>query len=171
MEQRLSWEANRLSANTQIPLILWKHKVHYRIHKCPPPVPILSQLDPIYDPHPTLRRFILILSSHLRLVHPSGLFTDISEERKFHLGFGTITRRLNTSGHIKWTPKSFSYLPVHSCLLETMSHFRSSLFWDVRGRRLIFTAFRDSIGPSLALEDGEDRLSRNVGKELPLLVG
>ena len=44
------------------------------IHKCPPPVPILSQLDPVHTPHSTSWRSILILSFHLHLGLPSGLF-------------------------------------------------------------------------------------------------
>ena len=74
MEQSPSWEAKRFLDSQEIPRIWMNAKVHYRSHKFPPPLPILSQLDPVHTLYPISWRSILILSSHLRLGLPSGLF-------------------------------------------------------------------------------------------------
>ena len=66
MEQSSSWEANSFSASQRIPRILWKPKVHYRFHKSLKHVPVVNHIRPVYVHHPTSRRFILILFSHLR---------------------------------------------------------------------------------------------------------
>jgi hypothetical protein len=73
MEHR-PWETILFAASQEIPRVLWNPKGHCRFHKCPPTVSILSQLKPVYTPHPTSWRSILILSSHIRLFIPSGLF-------------------------------------------------------------------------------------------------
>ena len=65
MVQSPSWEANWFAASEEIPRISWNPKVHYRTHKCPPPVPILGQPNPV--PIPTYH----LLEIHPNIIHPS----------------------------------------------------------------------------------------------------
>ena len=57
VEQSPSWEANRFAGSQEISHILWNPKTHYRSNKCPPPVPILSQLDPVHTSTPHFQKF------------------------------------------------------------------------------------------------------------------
>ena len=65
MEKSSSWEANRFSASQEIPRISWNPMVHCPIHKCSPPVPSLSQIDPVYTP---TSHFLKI---HINIIVPS----------------------------------------------------------------------------------------------------
>ena len=75
MKQSPSWEANPFSAGQEIPYIVWNPKFHYQIYKCLLYVLILSQISPVHVPPPShFLNPILILSFHLHLDLPSGLF-------------------------------------------------------------------------------------------------
>ena len=106
MELSPSWKAKRFAASQEISRILWNPRIHYLIHKFLPAVPILSQLDSVHTPQPTSWRSILILSSHLSLGLPSGLF---------HSGFPTKTL------HTPLPSPIGAIWPAHLILLDFIS--------------------------------------------------
>jgi hypothetical protein len=74
MEQSPSCEAYRFSTSQEITRFLWNPKVHYHIHKCPPPVLVLSQLDPVHTPTSHFPKIYLkIIFLHTPCL-PNGLF-------------------------------------------------------------------------------------------------
>jgi len=64
MKKSPSWPASRLSASQEIPRILWNPRVHYPFYKNPPPVHIMSQINPGHVPfHFLMFHFNIILPS------------------------------------------------------------------------------------------------------------
>jgi hypothetical protein len=75
MELSPSWEAANCAATQELHSVLWNPKVHYRVHKSPPLIPNLRQIDPIHtNPSYISKIHFNIVHPPLRVGVPSGLF-------------------------------------------------------------------------------------------------
>jgi hypothetical protein len=62
-ELRPFWEAANCAATQELPRIIRNPKVHHRVHKSRPLVPILSQIDPVHTIHPISKIYFNIVHS------------------------------------------------------------------------------------------------------------
>jgi hypothetical protein len=74
MELLTTREPTSCADSRQFPSILWYQKVHYRIHKSSPPVSTPSQTNLFHTTQSYFQKIMLMLSTHLCLGLPSGLF-------------------------------------------------------------------------------------------------
>ena len=138
MEQSPFWEANRFSASQEIPRILWNPKVYYHIHKWPPLSLFLASSIQSIPLHLTYWRSILILSSHLRLGLPSGLFPS---------GFPTKTLYTPLLSPIRAT------FPAHQIHLEFIT-------WTILGEQ--YRSLNSSLCSSLHSPVTSSLLGANI---------
>ena len=104
MVQSPSWEANWFAARQEIPRISRNPKVHYRTHKRPPPVSILSQPNSVHIP-----------TSHIQEINPN------------------IIIHPSTPRSPQWSPsRRFPQQdPIHPPLLTHTRHMPSPSHWSL----------------------------------------
>jgi hypothetical protein len=124
MEQSPSWEANRFVASQAITHVLLNPKVHYHIHKCPPPVSILS--------HPNL---VHTSTSHFLKIHPNIILpsTPGSPQWSLSLRFPHLNPiHASLLPHPRYMPRPFhSYRFYHP----------HNIGWEVQIMKLLIMKF------------------------------
>ena len=108
MMQSPSWAANWFAASQEIPRISRNPKVHYRTHKCQPPVSILGQPNPVH-----------ISTSHLLEIRPNTIHPSKSRSPS-----GFPTKTLYTPSPHPYAPHAqpISFFPI----LSPAQHWVSS---------------------------------------------
>ena len=84
----------------------WNPEVQNCIHTCPPPVPILSQTNPVHASTSTSWRSILIyVTSHIRLGVPCSLF-------RFPYQNTVCTSPVSHTGQTQYLIQTYCYMHI-----------------------------------------------------------
>ena len=107
MVQSPTWEANWFTASQEIPLFLCYPKMHYRIQKCPSPVPILSQLDPVHT-----------LTTHFLKIYLNIILSSAPGSSQWSLSSSFPTKTLYRT----LPSPTRGTFPAHLILLDFITH-------------------------------------------------
>ena len=120
MEQSPFWEADRSSAGQETSCILWYLKVYYRSHRRSPPVPILSQVNPVHASQ-----------SYFLKIHFNIILLSVSWSFKWSLSF-----RFPHQNPVHPSP------PPDTCYVHHLSHYswfdhQNNSLWGVQSMKLL----------------------------------
>ena len=119
-------ETKRPSATKQIARILWNPKFYYRIQNSPLPVSILTQIDSAHSSHPISLRYILILSSLLRLSLLNFLPTsDLSIKTRYAFVLSSLSCCMPC-------PSQSSWLDHKNDIWQGIQSIKATIFWFVQ---------------------------------------
>jgi hypothetical protein len=103
MELSPSWEGANCAAIQELPNILWNQMVNYRVHKSPPLVPILNQIDPVHTTPSYLSKI------HFNISHPPtfwpsswSLFFWLSHQYSIYISILPHLRYMPCLSHSPW---------------------------------------------------------------------
>ena len=139
MEQS-SWEASQ-----QIRHILRNAQVHCRIHNGPPLIPVLCHITPIYVLSSFFCKINLIVSSHLRLCLPSGLFPSCIPTKTICTFFSPHTCHMHRPSY-PWFdhPHNIWWVRIMKLLMQFPSVSCNSL---LSPNIFLSTLFSSTLGP------------------------
>jgi hypothetical protein len=124
MEQSPSREPNLFSASQEMSLILFNPNILCRIHKCPPPVPILSQLIPVHNS-----------TSNFLKIHVNIILSSTPGSSKW-----TLSLRLPHQTHIHASPPSHTHYML--CSFHSFGFYHShNSGWRVHIMKLLIMWF------------------------------
>ena len=132
MEQSSAWEANRFSDSQEIPRISWNPKFLYRIYKGPPPVPVMSQINPVHSPTSHFLKIhlnplnaelnpichLLALLGPHHIFHVSGLRVNIILPSMSRLSKWYLSLRSPYQNPVCTSPPHSCYMPTYLILLD-----------------------------------------------------